>query len=210
MTAALVLAYADGSCVGNPGPGGWGVVIVRPSGVNEEFSGFEARTTNNRMEITAAIETLRHIPRNLPVAIRSDSQYLVKTITDNWRRNENRDLWALLDEELLGRRVSFEWVRGHADDPHNQRADELAREAAKRGGGAQSPTSSSTRGGTGKAKLISQLASLLEPGERLAECMACGRLFVVCTAERVPPAAKEAYCSAAQCQLVARRQRRPS
>ena len=207
MTAAPVLAYADGSCLGNPGPGGWGVVIVRPSGVNEEFSGFEARTTNNRMEITAAIEALRHIPRNLPATLRSDSQYLVKTITDNWRRNENRDLWALLDEELSGRRVSFEWVRGHADDRHNQRADELAHEAANRGGSAQGPRRTSVRVGTAKAELISQLASLLEPDERLAECIACGRVFVARNAEPVMPVA---YCSAAQCQLVARRQRRPS
>src|SRR6516165_2821752 len=125
-----LIAYADGSCLGNPGPGGWGVVLIGSDASRLEFSGVAASTTNNRMEITAAIEALRRLPAGGEVTIRTDSQYLVKTMTLGWKRRENLDLWKMLDTEVAQRGVRWEWVRGHSGDPLNERADELARNAA--------------------------------------------------------------------------------
>ena len=125
-----LIAYADGSCLGNPGPGGWGVVLVGDDGSRREFSGAAVATTNNRMEITAAIEALRRLPSGSQVTIRTDSQYLVKTMTLGWKRRENLDLWKVLDAEVAQRKVHWEWVRGHSGDTFNERADELARSAA--------------------------------------------------------------------------------
>ncbi len=125
-----LIAYADGSCLGNPGPGGWGIVLVGDDGSRLEFSGAAASTTNNRMEITAAIEVLRRLPSGIDVTIRSDSQYLVKTMTLGWKRRENLDLWKILDAEVAQRKVTWEWVRGHSGETLNERADELARNAA--------------------------------------------------------------------------------
>jgi ribonuclease HI len=126
------LAYADGSCLGNPGPGGWGVVLIKPSGEEIELSGAHPATTNNRMELTAAIEALRAVPAGSRVTVRSDSELLVKSVNLGWKRNKNLDLWRELDAEKAVRKVSFEWVRGHADDLLNERADRLARGAAER------------------------------------------------------------------------------
>jgi ribonuclease HI len=125
-----LIAYADGSCLGNPGPGGWGVVLLDNDGARLEFSGAAASTTNNRMEITAAIEALRRLPSGPEVTIRTDSQYVVKTMTLGWKRRENLDLWKELDTEVAQRNVRWEWVRGHSGDMLNERADELARNAA--------------------------------------------------------------------------------
>ena len=126
-----LIAYADGSCLRNPGgPGGWGVVLVGSAGSRLEFSGAAASTTNNRMEITAAIEALRRLPSGADVTIRTDSQYLVNTMTRGWKRRENLDLWKMLDAEAAQRKVHWEWVRGHSGDTFNERADELARNAA--------------------------------------------------------------------------------
>ena len=131
---APTLVYADGSCLGNPGgPGGWGVVIVTPSGTHR-LSGGDSQTTNNRMEIMAAIEALRALDPGVPVIIRSDSQYLVRTMNDGWRRTKNQDLWQELDREVARHDVRFEWVRGHAGDALNEEADALAREAARERG----------------------------------------------------------------------------
>jgi ribonuclease HI len=123
-------AYADGSCLGNPGPGGWGVVLVGSNGTRLEFSGNAAATTNNRMEITAAVEALRKLPSGVDVTIRTDSQYLVNTMTLGWKRRENLDLWKILDAEVAQRKVRWEWVPGHSGDTLNERADALARDAA--------------------------------------------------------------------------------
>src|SRR5712692_8105155 len=117
------VAYADGSCIGNPGPGGWGVLILEPDGSERELSGSDPSTTNNRMELTAVIEALRAVAPGVEVTVRSDSQYVVKTMTLGWKRRENVDLWQQLDAEVAQRKVNFEWVRGHAGDPHNERAD---------------------------------------------------------------------------------------
>ncbi|HUN59188.1 MAG TPA: ribonuclease H [Candidatus Binataceae bacterium] len=122
--------YADGSCLGNPGPGGWAAVIVKPSGVSRTIYGGDPATTNNRMELTGAIEGLRMIPTGTRVVLRSDSQYVVKTMNLKWKRKQNVDLWEKLDAEISQRQVKFEWVEGHAGDPLNEEADRHARAAA--------------------------------------------------------------------------------
>jgi ribonuclease HI len=133
MPAKSYLVYADGSCIGNPGPGGWGVIVVdESSGTRRELNGHDPATTNNKMEITAAIEGLRATEPGSIVVLRSDSQYVIYTMTKNWKRNLNRDLWERLDREVAVREVKFEWVRGHGDDPLNDRADELANLGAAR------------------------------------------------------------------------------
>ena len=129
-----VLVYADGSCIGNPGPGGWGVVILRRDGSEDEYHGSSAATTNNQMEITAAIEGLRHTEPGSRVLLRSDSQYVINTMTLNWKRRKNHELWLALDQETLIRKVTFEWVRGHNSDPLNERADRLANKGSRRAG----------------------------------------------------------------------------
>jgi ribonuclease HI len=122
--------YADGSCLGNPGAGGWAAVIVKPSGVSRTIYGGDPATTNNRMELSAAIEGLRMIPTGTRVVLRSDSQYVVKTMNLKWKRKQNVDLWDKLDAEVALRPVKFEWVEGHAGDPLNEEADRNARAAA--------------------------------------------------------------------------------
>jgi ribonuclease HI len=198
VAAKSLLAYADGSCIGNPGPGGWGAVICKPDGAREELSGGEPATTNNRMELTAAIETLRAIARGASVVLRSDSQYVVKGINENRKRKANGDLWDQLDAEIAERRVTFEWVRGHADDPLNRRADELAHAQAERIARGDPPAAdkSDPRAKTNRAGDEAALRPLLTADETVRECAGCGRLFV---------AKRAHYCSLAECQLKARR-----
>ncbi|HKM99542.1 MAG TPA: ribonuclease H [Candidatus Binataceae bacterium] len=129
------LVYADGSCIGNPGPGGWGVVIVRPAGSESEHHGSNPATTNNQMEITAAIEGLKRTTPGSRVILRSDSQYVINTMTLNWKRRKNHELWAALDAEAARRKVTFQWVRGHDTDELNQRADRLANLGSRRASG---------------------------------------------------------------------------
>ncbi len=134
-----VEAYTDGACSGNPGPGGWGV-ILRWKGVEKELKGGEPETTNNRMELMAAIQALEALKRPVTITIHTDSQYVKNGITQwihGWKRNgwktagkdpvKNADLWQRLDALVAKHSVSFEWVRGHAGHPENERADELAR-----------------------------------------------------------------------------------
>lgn len=135
--------FTDGACSGNPGPGGYGVILRY--GKNErEFSGGEAETTNNRMELSAAIEGLRALKEPCEVTLYSDSQYLINAIelgwakkwkADGWMRNKkepakNADLWELLLEQLEIHTVKFVWVRGHDGHPENERCDRLATEFA--------------------------------------------------------------------------------
>ena len=140
----LVEIFTDGACSGNPGPGGWGA-ILRYRGSEKELSGAEPLTTNNRMEMMAAIVALEALTRPSQVLLSTDSLYLKDGISrwiHNWKRNgwktsdkkpvKNADLWQRLEAALETHRVSFEWVRGHAGHPENTRADALARRAIAR------------------------------------------------------------------------------
>jgi cyclic pyranopterin phosphate synthase len=126
----MIRIYTDGACTGNPGPGGWAAVIVSDRS-RRELSGGEKRTTNNRMEIMAAIKGLEETPPGSSVHIESDSQYLVFTMTRNWKRNKNHDLWEKLDRLVAERSVEWAWARGHVGHPENERADALACEKAR-------------------------------------------------------------------------------
>ncbi len=133
-----VTIYTDGACSGNPGPGGWGV-ILQFRGFEKELSGGENLTTNNRMEMRAALEALRALKRPCAVDLYTDSQYMRQGITEwmrnwkmrNWRTSDNKpvkneDLWKELDTEAQRHDVTWHWVKGHADDPLNNRVDALA------------------------------------------------------------------------------------
>ncbi|HLW28663.1 MAG TPA: ribonuclease HI [Kiloniellales bacterium] len=137
----LVEAFTDGACSGNPGPGGWGA-ILRWRGHERELSGGEEATTNNRMELMAAIAALEALKRPSRIAITTDSNYLKDGITKwvtAWQRNgwktaakkavKNRDLWERLVEAAAPHQVEWHWVKGHAGHPENERADALARAA---------------------------------------------------------------------------------
>ena len=130
--------YTDGACRGNPGPGGWGV-LLRSGEHERELWGGEALTTNNRMELTAAIEGLRRLKRPCIVDLYTDSQYVRLGITEwlaNWKRKgwrnaskkpvKNQDLWRALDAETARHEIRWHWVKGHSGHPENERADELA------------------------------------------------------------------------------------
>ena len=135
----MINIYVDGSCDGNPGPGGWAAIIV-DGAKRREIKGREENTTNNRMEILAAIKGLEQTREGAQVTIHSDSQYLVRTMTENWKRKANLDLWHKLDELLAGRNVEWKWIRGHNDHPENERADRLANEMAGMKEKSPSPT----------------------------------------------------------------------
>lgn len=123
--------HTDGSCLLNPGPGGWGAVIAGEGGATSKLSGGERSTTNNRMEITAVIEALEAIPNGASAVVHSDSEYVVKTMTKGWKRNANKDLWERLERAASARSVEFRWVRGHAGNKGNEMADRLAVNAMK-------------------------------------------------------------------------------
>ena len=139
-----LFAYTDGACSGNPGPGGWGVLLRAMDGervVKErELSGGEAETTNNRMELLAAINALEVLDRATAITIVTDSAYVKNGVTgwiNGWKRNgwktanrkpvKNVELWQRLDDAQASHQVTWEWVKGHAGHPENERADELAR-----------------------------------------------------------------------------------
>jgi len=125
----VIHIYTDGACVGNPGPGGWAAIIV-DGGRRREIKGREENTTNNRMEILAAVKGLEQTPPDSQVTIHSDSQYLVRTMTENWKRNTNLDLWHELDKLVAERSVDWVWIKGHNGHPENERANRLASEMA--------------------------------------------------------------------------------
>lgn len=139
----MIEVFTDGACLGNPGPGGWGVLILE-NGDARELSGGEAETTNNRMELLAAIRALEETPPATPLILHTDSQYVKNGITQwihGWKRNgwktagkkpvKNRDLWEALDALIAGREIDWRWVKGHAGHPGNERADALASSAAQ-------------------------------------------------------------------------------
>jgi ribonuclease HI len=117
--------FTDGACKGNPGRGGWAAILFR-NGVYEIVSGHEARTTNNRMELMAAIKGLEAADTVQEITIYSDSTYLTNTMTKGWKRNANHDLWEQLDRLVAGRKVTWKWVRGHSGTPGNEMADRVA------------------------------------------------------------------------------------
>ncbi len=125
----MIHIYTDGACVGNPGPGGWAAIIV-DGGKRREIKGREENTTNNRMEILAAIKGLEQTPPGSQVTIHSDSQYLVRTMTENWKRSANLDLWHELDRLVGERNVDWVWIKGHNHHFENERANRLASETA--------------------------------------------------------------------------------
>jgi ribonuclease HI len=133
--------FTDGACRGNPGMGGWGA-LLRWQGHEKKLKGVAQQTTNNRMEMMAAIEALRSLKQFCCVAITTDSQYLQKGVTEwmsNWKKNQwrnskkkpvkNKDLWQQLDQELQRHQVTWHWVRGHSGHVENELVDQLANEA---------------------------------------------------------------------------------
>ena len=135
--------YTDGSCLGNPGPGGWGAILVYGD-AEKEMSGGENNTTNNRMELLAAIMALEALKRPVAVTLTSDSSYLKDGITKwihGWKKNgwktaakkpvANQDLWQRLDQAITPHQINWQWVKGHAGHPMNERCDDLARMAAE-------------------------------------------------------------------------------
>jgi ribonuclease HI len=139
-----VIIYTDGACKGNPGPGGWGALLIAGEHRKELFGG-EPATTNNRMELTGAIEALAALKRACRVHLYTDSQYVRLGITEwlpQWKRRgwktadrkpvKNADLWELLDAQIQRHEVHWHWVKGHSGHPLNERADELANEGIKR------------------------------------------------------------------------------
>ena len=153
MSEQTVEMFTDGACRGNPGPGGWGVVLRFQGKVNgpegdregalgyaeKELYGGETETTNNRMELMAAIQGLESLTKSCPVVLTTDSQYVMKGATEwmaGWKRKgwmtaakkpvKNVDLWQRLEKALLPHDVKWEWVRGHTGHPENERADDLA------------------------------------------------------------------------------------
>ncbi len=139
-----LFAYTDGACSGNPGPGGWGVLLLAKEGEKvlreRELQGGEAETTNNRMELLAAISALEALQRASAITIVTDSAYVKNGVTGwihGWKRNgwrtadkkpvKNIELWQRLDQAQAQHRVTWEWVKGHAGHPENERADALAR-----------------------------------------------------------------------------------
>jgi ribonuclease HI len=138
MSEPEVIIYTDGACKGNPGPGGWGVLMI--SGEHRrELCGGESLTTNNRMELTAAIEALRALKRPTNARLFTDSSYVkqgIETWIHGWKRNgwrtsdkkpvKNADLWQTLDALVATQKVEWRWVKGHSGDPGNDRADALS------------------------------------------------------------------------------------
>jgi ribonuclease HI len=140
MTTRRVTLFTDGACSGNPGPGGWAAILIWGDHRRDLFGG-AAETTNNRMELTAAIEGLEALTRGCAVDLHTDSQYLRNGITSwihGWKRNgwktadkkpvKNEDLWRRLDEAIARHDINWHWVRGHAGDTLNEAADLLARQ----------------------------------------------------------------------------------
>ncbi|MEM9541906.1 MAG: ribonuclease HI [Cyanobacteria bacterium P01_E01_bin.42] len=126
-----VIVYTDGACSGNPGAGGWGAILKYGEHC-KELSGFaREQTTNNRMEMTAVIEALNALKYPCLVYLHTDSQLIVNTMTRNWKRKANQDLWAEIDRLARIHQVEWIWVKGHASDPLNNRVDRLAVAASK-------------------------------------------------------------------------------
>lgn len=137
--------FTDGACSGNPGAGGWGV-ILRYGEIEKELSGGEENTTNNRMELTAVIEALKALKKECDITIYTDSRYVMDGVQEwmpNWKRNgwkttnkkspvKNVELWQILDSLLSKHKIKWVWIKGHNGHPENERVDKLARDEAKK------------------------------------------------------------------------------
>lgn len=143
MTNQAII-FTDGACLGNPGPGGY-AAIVTVAGEEQIIIGRDNATTNNKMEMMAAIKALEAVPQGLPIVIHSDSQYVINGATKwlrgwkakGWRKADgkpvlNQDLWMQMDALLVGRKVTWNWVKGHAGHPENERVDGLANGEAQK------------------------------------------------------------------------------
>jgi ribonuclease HI len=137
------IIFTDGACLGNPGPGGYAAVVTI-AGEEQIIVGRDRSTTNNKMEMTAAIKALGAVPQGLPIVIHSDSQYVIKGATEwlrgwkakGWRKADgkpvlNQDLWMQMDAAMVGRKITWKWVKGHAGHPENERVDVLANTEAQ-------------------------------------------------------------------------------
>jgi ribonuclease HI len=144
MTIEKIIIYTDGACLGNPGNGGWGAILIYKEH-QKEISGFEKETTNNRMEMQAVIQALRAVKKPLEIEIYTDSKYVMDGITswikswkqNNWRNAnrkpvKNADLWRELDEEVAKHKINWHWVKGHSGNHYNEIVDKLARKAAEK------------------------------------------------------------------------------
>lgn len=132
------IVFTDGACLGNPGPGGY-AAVVNIAGQEQIIVGRDRSTTNNKMEITAAIKAIEAVPHAMPIILHSDSQYVIKGATQwlrgwkakGWRKADgkpvlNQDLWLEIDRLIQGRQITWQWVKGHAGHEHNERVDQLA------------------------------------------------------------------------------------
>ena len=136
----MITIYTDGACFGNPGIGGWGAVILEDNKVEVLLNGGDHNTTNNKMELTAAIEALKYIQNKQNITLITDSKYVkegIQSWIQNWKKNgwktsakksvKNKELWIELDELISRHKITWEWVKGHAGNIHNEKADYLAR-----------------------------------------------------------------------------------
>ena len=129
MADDTAVIHTDGACKGNPGRGGW-AAIIQQNGRQRVLSGNDSHTTNNRMEMMAAIKGLEAIDPSARIVLNSDSTYVVNTMTKGWKRKANHDLWEKLDRLAAERQIEWRWVRGHNGDPGNEMADSVATKEA--------------------------------------------------------------------------------
>tara|TARA_B100000700_G_scaffold215231_1_gene236574 strand:+ start:304 stop:1182 length:879 start_codon:yes stop_codon:yes gene_type:complete len=128
----MIQIHTDGSCLGNPGPGGWGAIIIYPDGDVKELSGSNQDTTNNRMELKAVIEALNFIESGSMIELFSDSLYVINTITKGWKKKANIELWNELDNVIQKHtNISWNWVKGHSGDFYNEKVNDIAQGKAE-------------------------------------------------------------------------------
>ena len=128
----MIQIHTDGSCLGNPGPGGWGAIIIYPDGDVKELSGSNQDTTNNRMELQAVIEALNFLQSGSMIELFSDSLYVINTITKGWKKKANIELWNELDNVIQKHtNISWNWVKGHSGDFYNEKVNDIAQGKAE-------------------------------------------------------------------------------
>ena len=154
----MIEIYTDGSCLGNPGPGGWAAIILDtndPDKTPSRIKGNCPDTTNNRMELLAVIEGIASTPSDRKIKVYSDSKYVVDTLNKNWKRKANLDLWEKLDQQIHNRNIEYIWIKGHANNTHNEEADNIAQQEANNI--AQNPPTSTNLSDTDKTGKISMV-----------------------------------------------------